>query len=95
MIDLVAYRSEGGSLVVSSVVVTSVLGVRRATLSAPAGSVLWAYPRGTRMGGIELDTRSSYFWQSGDVQALAIVGRRRSIRWIKRELRRLRAGGES
>lgn len=85
MIDLVEYK-EGRTFVT----VTSTQGVKRATLSAPAGSVLWAYPSGTRMGGIELDTRSSYFWQSLDVQALEIVSRRRSARWTKRALRRLR-----
>lgn len=88
MIDLVEYK-EGRPWVT----VTSVLGVRRAALSAPAGSVLWAYPRGTRVGGIELDTRSSYFWQSGHVQALEIVSRHRSARWVKRALRRLKRRG--
>lgn len=84
MIDLVEYK-EGRSYTT----VTSAQGVKRATLRAPAGSVMWAYPHGARMGGVELDTRSSYFWQSLDVQALEIVSRRRSARWIKRALRRL------
>ena len=84
MIDLVEYKAGR-----TYVTVTSAQGVKRATLSAPAGSVLWAYPRGTRMGGIELDTRSSYFWQFLDVKALEIVSRRRSSRWTKRALRRL------
>jgi hypothetical protein len=82
MIDLVTYPD-------GHVTVTTVHGAMLASLSAASGTIIWAYPHGTRMGGIKLDTSSGYCYQLPELRACDIVSRRRSIRWTSRQLRRI------
>lgn len=70
MIELVYYTGHE-----RYVVVTTAAGAVSRMLEAAAGTVIMAYPRGTRCSGIELDTRSSYAYQADALVAIERIGR--------------------
>jgi hypothetical protein len=71
------------------VTVTTARGAMRAALSAATGTLLVAFPHGTRCSAVYLDSRSSYCHLFDALCACEIVSRKRSVRWTSRALRRL------